>query len=308
MIKIEQKKIGNKHFYYLAEQIKKGDFYKKIQVYIGKSIPNNLNNYYSKLEKKEIELFSENINRFFSIDKKIPIEIYKEIEKNRIKFKYYFSQLSDKKEELFWRDFAIKFIFESNSIEGSKLSESEVENIVKNKYLKKTVNRKEIIEVKNSIKAFDIIKNKNFTLNQQNIKRLHKIVVNNLDIDTGYKKNNIIVNNKETSSPEKVGEEMTNLIRWWNSERKNKNNNQFLLAIKFHQKFELIHPFSDGNGRVGRLILNWMLMNKRYGVILFKNKNRQKYFKSLDSADNNRNLKLYRYSVDVYKKTYKEFA
>ena len=96
---------------------------------------------------------------------------------------------------------------------------------------------------------------------------------------------------------------MTKLIKWWNNSQKTKENS-FLSAIKFHQKFELIHPFSDGNGRVGRLILIWMLLRNNYGVILFKNKNRYKYFSVLSSADEGRNNKLYRYAVEVYKKTF----
>jgi len=90
--------------------------------------------------------------------------------------------------------------------------------------------------------------------------------VKGLGIKYGYKKEDIVVNNKKTSPPKIVREEMTKLIKWWNESIKNKNN-QFLLAIKFHQKFELIHPFSDGNGRVGRLILIWMLIKSSYGII-----------------------------------------
>jgi len=306
MVKIEKKKIGNKGFYYLSEQIKIGKKFKKIQVYIGKNIPIDLSVFYSRLEKKEIHIVLNNISDIFNIERGL-IDTYKKIEKTRIQFKYLFLNSSEKNESIFWRDFAIKFIFESNSIEGSRLSEKEVENIVKKNYIKKSLDRKEIIEVENSIKAFKKIKESKFRLNQNSIKELHEIIVNNLGIETGYKKSKIIVNNKETCSPEKVRSEMTRLIKWWQSERKKKVN-QFLLAIKFHQKFELIHPFSDGNGRVGRLILNWMLLKYDYKIILFKNNNRRKYFSTLNSADENRNNKLYRYSVDVYKNTYKEMT
>ena len=66
MIKIEQKNIGNKPFYYISEQINIGGKFKKIQVYVGKIIPNNLSQYYSKLEAKEIDLFLNNINNISS--------------------------------------------------------------------------------------------------------------------------------------------------------------------------------------------------------------------------------------------------
>lgn len=305
MIKIEKKSINNKEFYYLSEQVNIGERFKKIQVYIGKNIPNNINPFLEKLRNKEIFLVAENVSNIYKIKDNFDLALYKEIEKTRISFKYYFNSLSSKSNELFWRDFAIKFIFESNSIEGSRLSKEEVESIIKKKYVKKSLDRKEVLEVENSIYAFGVIRGKNFKLNQNEIKNLHKIIIKGLGIEEGYKTENIVVNNKKTCPPKEVKEKMTELIKWWNLEQKNKSNS-FLNFIKFHQRFELIHPFSDGNGRVGRLILIWMLLKNDYGVILFKNKNRHKYFSALDSADIGRNNKLYRYAVDVYKNTLKE--
>jgi len=305
MIKIEKKIINNKGFYYLSEQVNTGRKFKKIQVYLGKNIPKDLSPFLEKLKNKEVVLINDSIERLYKIQKKINIIIYKEIEKTKIQFKYFFRNFSGSKNESFWRDFAIRFIFESNSIEGSRLSEKEIENIMKNKYIKKTIDRKEILEVENSIKAFNHIQKNKFKLNQNNIKDLHKIIVGGLGIVFGYKTEEIVVNNKKTCSPKKVKVEMTKLINWWKAEHKIKEN-PFLIAIKFHQKFELIHPFSDGNGRVGRMILIWMLLKDNYGVILFKNINRHKYFSALDSADEGRNNKLYRYATDVYKNTFKE--
>ena len=307
MIKIEKKNIKNKGFYYLSEQVNTGDKFKKIQVYLGKNIPNDLSPSLLKLKNKEIVLINDCIHNLFKIENGLDLMLYNEIERVRIQFKYYFYSISQKKDELFWRDFAIKFIFESNSIEGSRLSQNEIENIVKNNYLKKSLDRKEILEVENSIKAFNQITKGEFKLNQNNIKNLHKEIVNNLGIEFGYKTKEIVVNNKKTCPPEKVKQEMTMLINWWNQHQKEKENS-FLTAIKFHQKFEYIHPFFDGNGRTGRLILIWMLQKNNYGVILFKNKNRHKYFSALNSADEGRNNKLYRYAVDVYKNTLKEIV
>jgi Fic family protein len=305
MIKIEKKNIKNKGFYYLSEQINAGKGFKKIQVYLGKDIPNDLTRFALSLKEKEINLVFENIKNLYLIKDNLYLVLCKEVEKTRIEFKYAFYLFSSFKKDIFWRDFAIKFIFESNSIEGSRLSRDEIENIIKNKYIKKSVNRKEILEVENSIEAFNKIQNNEFKLNQNNIKDLHKTIVDGLGVEFGYKKNKIVVNNKNTCLLEKTREEMTKLINWWFEKQKTKEN-KFFLAIKFHQKFEAIHPFSDGNGRVGRLILIWMLIKSNYIVILFKNKNRSKYFNSLNLADKDRNTKLYKYSANVYKETFKE--
>lgn len=305
MIKIEKKSIKNKGFYYLTEQVNTGVGFKKIQVYLGKNIPNDLTLFAFDLKEKEVKLIFDNLKKIYKIKNYLDFVLYKKIERTRIDFKYGFYLLSESKKDIFWRDFAIKFIFESNSIEGSRLSEDEIENIVKNKYIKKSLNRKEILEVENSIKAFEKIRNNKFKLNQNSLKDLHKAIVNGLSVEFGYKKEKITVNNKETCPPEKVREEMTKLLNWWFEKQKTKEN-KFILAIKFHQRFEAIHPFSDGNGRVGRLILIWMLIKANYGVVLFRNKNRSKYFSALSSADEGRNMKFYKYAADVYQETFRD--
>ena len=302
MIKVERKIVKNKPFFYLAEQINIGSSFKKIQVYIGKNIPNDLNAYYKKLQDKEIELVSDNIEKIYVIDNRIPLEEYKKVEISRVKWKYFFINLSDYRKELFWRDFAIQFIFESNAIEGSKLSQKEVEKIIKKQYLKKTTAKKEIREVNNAIKAFELIRGNNFKLNQRSIIELHKLVTSGLNIEAGYKKVNIVVNNKKTVSPDKVCESMSELLLWRNTQQKKKLH-PFILAAIFHNRFEYIHPFSDGNGRVGRLLFIWMLLKPGYGIILFKNKNHRSYFSALDQADSNRPRKLFRHCIRVYKKT-----
>jgi len=301
MIKIEKKSIKNKPFFYLTEQINIGSGYKKIQVYLGKNIPKDLGKYYDQLQEKEVVAISDNISDIFKLDKTLNLNEYEEIEKNRIKLKYLFKKLTKHREEILWRKFAIRFIFESNAIEGSKLSEREVASIVKKKPKKKS-EKKEIIEVYNSIKAFEIIKLGSFTLNQRKIIQLHEMLTRGLDVERGYKKKNIVVNNKETIEAGKVRNSMAILITWWREQKKAKLH-PFVLAALFHSRFEYIHPFSDGNGRVGRLIYIWMLQEFGYGVILFESKNRRSYFSALDQADSNRPRKLYYHCIRAYKKT-----
>jgi len=305
MIKIEKKIIKNKPFFYLTEQTNIGGSFKKIQVYIGKNIPNDLGSFYNLLREKEIRLINDNIKKNYSLNKIISIKEFNDVESSRLWFKYYLFGSSEYKQELFWRDFAIKFIFESNAIEGSRLSQKEVAAIVKKKYLKKNTNRKEIIEVENSIKTFALVRSTEFKLNQRSIIALHKELVHGLGIGDGYKKENIIVNNKQTVAPSKVRSSMAELLKWL-SKQKKKNIHPLIVAAEFHQKFENIHPFADGNGRTGRLLFNWMLIKSGYGVILFKNKNRKAYFAALDQADNGRPQKLYRHCFKVYKKTVQE--
>ena len=302
MVKIEKKIVGNKPFFYLSEQINIGEKFKKIQVYLGKNIPKNIDVYFEKLKIKEYKLVKENLSKIYKLDSNIAYNEYLVVEQRRIELKYFFLLKSKKEIDVLWRKIAIEFIFNSNAIEGSRLSKKEVEHIIEKKYIKKYISRKEIIEVENSIKAFNIIKSSSFKLNQKSIIDLHKILVDGLDIQIGYKRKSIIVNNKKTTAPGKVKKELSALLLKWNKLKKEKHY-PFVIFSDFHQQFELIHPFEDGNGRVGRLILNWMLIKNNYGFILIENSVRRSYFSSLDQADDGCPLKLYRFSMKAYKKT-----
>jgi len=161
----ERKTIGKKQFYYLSEQLRVGKKYKKIQVYLGKSIPKKLNEYYEELKVKEIELISTNISDIFHVDAIFDASEITKIEKLRIEWKYKQLCMTKLQKERFWRKFAIQFIFESNAIEGSRLSEKEVSSIVRKKNIKKSIYRREIQEVLNSLKVFQYLEGDEFTLN-----------------------------------------------------------------------------------------------------------------------------------------------
>lgn len=302
MVKIYKKSLQNKPYFFLIEQLRINGKNKKIQVYLGKSIPNNLTGYYEKLLKKEKQLFWEEASKLFVLNKAFDLCQVTKIEDSRIDLKYKILNLSDFKKERFWTRYAVQFIFESNAIEGSKLSQTEVNSIVQKKVIKSSVEKREIKEVKNSIKAFEIIRSRDFCLNQHKIINLHKTLVSGLAIKTGYKRVEIVVNNKKTTPVGQVRKEMAELLTWLKKAEKSRKH-PLVIAADFHQRFERIHPFEDGNGRLGRLLFNFILMQNGYPPILFLYQNRRSYFEALNQADEGRKNKWYRHILQVYKKS-----
>jgi len=306
MIRVEQKKIKNKDFYYLTERFNTGDGFKKIQVYLGKNVPKDMSSYYEELKRKERILVSEYQPKVISIDNDVIKQALHRVEKYKLDWKYYIVQKTEQQRRQIFRNFAIRFIFESNSIEGSKLTENEVLKIVKKEYIKKTLPQKEVQEVYNSINAIEYIQSGDFKLTQKHIKELYSIITKDLGYEQTFKKQNNSVNNKNTVEPKNVKSELKNAISWYTSNKK--KGNPFMNAIIFHNKFEHIHPFLDGNGRTGRMILIWMLMQTGYDVLLYKKKNMRKYFSALDHGDKERYQKIITYSVEAYKETIKELT
>jgi len=107
----------------------------------------------------------------------------------------------------------------------------------------------------------------------------------NIDARSGYRTSDVRVikaNFKATPAPY-VKTDMELLLKWFND---NKNKlHPLVIASVLHHKFEKIHPFMDGNGRTGRMLLNFILMKSNYPPLIILNKERKEYLDALRKAD-----------------------
>ncbi|GGE30259.1 Fic family protein [Psychroflexus planctonicus] len=158
----------------------------------------------------------------------------------------------------------IRLTYNTNRIEGSKLSEEQTRYIYETNTLftekgTTATNIDDIIETVNHFQCFDyMLKIVNEPLSEKHIKKFHKILkLNTSDskkewfrVGT-YKSKPNVVGGIETSKPNEVEKHIFELLETYN----NKNTIEINDIIDFHYEFETIHPFQDGNGRVGRLIM-----------------------------------------------------
>lgn len=203
-------------------------------------------------------------------------------------------------------EFAKEFIFNSNNIEGSKIPPERVREIIDTGDTKYN-NRNEVKEVKNSILAFEYIQ-KSFKFNLASIKRLYHILTKglfmagNIPYPKGFKKEEVIVGSSQTTSPENVEEELTTLVNWY---RTNKNKmHPLILAFEFHRRYEFIHPFRDGNGRTGRLIMNKLLMSAGYSPVIVYKDNKLAYFNALEKTKDGKLKNYYQFMLEQTDRTY----
>ena len=168
----------------------------------------------------------------------------------------------------------IDLTYNSNHIEGSRLTHDETRYIYETNTIrmdKKVLNVDDIIETTNHFRCNDIIIDyAQNNLTETLIKNLHFTLKNGTSdsrkdwfIVGGYKKFPNEVEGESTTPPELVAVEMKQLLQNYNS-TKNKTLNDI---INFHYNFEKIHPFQDGNGRVGRSIL--LMECLKYNIVPF---------------------------------------
>jgi Fic family protein len=143
-------------------------------------------------------------------------------------------------------------------------------------------------------------------LNENDIRSLHKIILGtqyenpsiNLSgnitgkkINVGSYKtmpNHVVTSTGEThyyATPEETPAKMTALVSWYNENVVSKEVNPVVLASLFHHKFVEIHPFDDGNGRMTRILTNFILMKFGYPISVIKNENKKSYYAALSQAD-----------------------
>jgi Fic family protein len=203
-------------------------------------------------------------------------------------------------------EFAKEFIFNSNNIEGSKIPPERVREIIDTGDTK-YADRNEVKEVKNSILAFEYLQ-RSFKFNLTSIKRLYHILTKdlfmqgNIPYPKGFKKEEVIVGNSPTAPPEKVEKELIYLLKWYKA---NKNKiHPLILAFEFHKRYEFIHPFRDGNGRTGRLIMNKILMSAGYYPIIVYKENKLAYFNAFEQAIDRRSKVYYQFMLEQQDKSY----
>ena len=203
--------------------------------------------------------------------------------------------------------FTVNFTYESNAIEGNSLTLKDVVIVMFEQAAIKGKSLREIYETRNSREVIELITKNKFNISHKDIIKMHKILVKDIDIQEGYKKipNYILGRNVKTTPPEKVYTEMSKLIEWYNQNKTAIH--PVNLAAVFHGRFEHIHPFEDGNGRVGRFLINVILVKSKYPPLIIRKSQRISYLKALENFDNNHADTLKRFILEKFKETYKKF-
>jgi len=182
----------------------------------------------------------------------------------------------------------IKSITGTLQIEGNTFTEEKVTNIINGKTVLGTM--REIEEVKGAILAYDYLEKYKYK-NEKELLKAHKFLMQNILNNAGtYRHTNVGVGGTEgvthvAPPPNMIPHLMGELFSWL----KNTDDHLLIVSCVFHYEFEFIHPFSDGNGRVGRLWQNVILNNYKniFGAIPIESvvrENQEAYYKALEDA------------------------
>ncbi len=269
MVTIRSRKIGNEEFYYLEHSIRNKGKVEKKEKYLGKEIPENIGQikrefFYQIFQEKWFSRLNE-IKRLFS--------------------KEYISFPATAKEKYF-ENFMIKFTYDSNKIEGSTLTLRDTANLLKEGITPSNRPIKDIKETESHKKLFYAMLNYEKQLTLDTILFWHKILLGPIDAEIAGKirKHQVAIagTDVELPFPVEVPILLHEFFQWYNKERKKLHPVE--LAALIHLKFVSIHPFTDGNGRMSRIMMNYVLHKHGFPMLNISYTNRRGYYKALERS------------------------
>ncbi|MBI2657139.1 Fic family protein [Candidatus Woesearchaeota archaeon] len=278
--------VKNNGYYYLAHSFRKEGKVIHREKYLGKVIPKNIEEIKEKFMR---ECMEDVIKKLKSI-------------KNNFRKEWKRYPESIKKEML--TDLSINFTYNTNAIEGSTITLEETEDIIKNK-ISPNKPLRDVQETINHSRAFFKALNEKKELSNHLILQWHEEIFRDTKADIAGKLRDYLVKVGNYVAPDwqDLSKLMKEFIEWFG---KSKAINPVELAARAHYKFEKIHSFGDGNGRVGRLIIAYVLKRNKYPLLIIEYKRRKAYYHALGkSEDDFVNFFVRRY-IGAHKKYVKQ--
>ncbi len=298
---IEIRRAGKKKKYYLSHTYRVGDKVKKILRYLGSELNEKA---LEQLRKRAEILILEQIKERSPLEFELSpqdIDFYKNFEKK--------IEIEHLQENMDWARFTKEFTYNTNAIEGSAVKYQDVKQLIDRE---ETPGNKEELETVDVAKAIEHIKGmKERKVSIKLILKLHQLCFRRTKHFAGKLRNveavikdvhgNII---HQGAHSKEVKNLLIDLVNWYN-QHVNKYP-PLLMAALLHNQFEEIHPFQDGNGRIGRLLLNFALLTNDYPPINIRLKDRQRYYHALRRFDKTGDIKpTLKFLISEYKKQYK---
>jgi Fic family protein len=273
VVTIKTKKVGKSTYYYLQHSIRKGSKVQNKEIYLGRKIPKNIEEIKWKLLKTIYEK-----------------ERYPLLERVKQGYSKEIKLMSRSSREKQMEIFATRFTYNTQKIEGSKLTLKETANLLEKGITPKDKPLEDVKEAETHKRLFYdevLIQKKDLSLNL--ILEWHRKLFQETkpDIAGKIRKHQTHISGSKFTPrlPVEVYPLLREFFKWYDK-NKDKNNlyHPVELAAFVHLKFVTIHPFGDGNGRISRLMMNFVLNKEGYPMLDISYSGRNSYYSALERA------------------------
>lgn len=259
-MRIIKKKKGKEEYFYLKRSFRKGNKVLTKEKYLGKKIPENI----------------EEIKKEFQED------LYKKLENIKNNFQKEWKRLPETVKEKEKQEISIAFTYNTNAIEGSTITLEETREIIHDK-ISPNKPLRDVKETEAHSRVFLKMLDKKEGISNELLLRWHGEIFSETKPDIAGKYRDYLVRVGIHIAPDwqDVKKMMNNLVHFIGKEKIN----SVELSARAHYQFEKIHPFGDGNGRIGRLLMNHILWHSDYPMIIIEYKKRKSYYRALQKDE-----------------------
>ncbi|HLC76852.1 MAG TPA: Fic family protein [archaeon] len=294
MTTIRKRKIGNTEFYYLEHSMKVNGKVEKKEKYLGKQVPKNID----EIKKQFMnEIYQE--------------KWYKKLDKIKNNFRKYMQKLPEEIREKYIEQFMIKFTYNTNRIEGGSLTFKDTSKLLHDNVTPSDRPTRDIKEAENHAKLFYTILKYKKDISLGTVLEWHHNLFRETKPGIAGKIRNYQVGisgtDIELPSPVELNAMLNEFFSWYNKNREKLHPVE--LAALVHYRFVSIHPFGDGNGRISRILMNFILHKHSFPMLDISYKNRDIYYTALERSQKGKNENIFvQHLIKRYIKDYKKYT
>ena len=274
---IEKQRHGKHTYFYLVKNIRiRPNKVKKLRVWLGREIPkqNELQKYLVELEKRAMGQYQT---------RWLPKELVEKVDDLSASITIFHKTPTN----ALPKDFLVRYTYNTNAIEGNRLTLRQTALVLSDRIAPEGTRADDVIEALNAADAWDFIKSYKRRLNKAFVCRIQYEITKNTScrIQGNYRDSEVRIAGSEHIPPKPaiVSGLLEDLFAWFYLEKK--RSHPIELAAMLHNKFVNIHPFTDGNGRTARLLMNWILLRNKFPPVIIEVSNKEQYYNAVEAAD-----------------------
>ena len=278
MVELEIKKIKNYKYVYIKDRVKVNDKSLGISIYVGRLGKITLNDFFKKLREYQL-IRLKRFTDYWLKKRRAYLDNRKAFELEVLHYSYQLFKEYYPDEMMRYEDSVFaRYVQGTTAIEGNTITLRQAEELLEHNVTPAGKSLREVYEIVNFRNLRRFFENYDGDVSERLIKKMHAIIMENLLESAGeYRRIQVAIEKAEHEPPPafEVPDLMKELIDWY---RKNKRTmHPFELAVLLHTKFVTIHPFVDGNGRVARALMNFVLEKNGYPTLYLGLEHRERY-------------------------------
>ena len=302
MLKLEIKIIKGNKYLYLRDKVKVNGKTATITFYVG------------RLSKLTLDRFVEKLNEF----ERIKLKTYTDYRLKKLRCAYLDKNRALNLESLGYGYLIFKEVYPdefkryekavfvhyaqgTTAIEGNTITTRQAEELFEHSITPEGKSLREVYELVNFEDLETFIAAYKGDVSERLIKKMHTLIMRNLSVSSGeYRRIQVYIEKAEYVPPPpfEIPNQMHELISWYRTNKRKLH--PLELAVLLHTKFVTIHPFTDGNGRLGRALLNFVLRRKGYPTLYLDLGHREKYLDAVEEGNEGNYQPIIELLYEVY--------